>query len=400
MIEIKDKEMCCGCAVCANVCPQKCISMHDDEEGFSYPQVDTDKCVDCGLCEKRCPILRNKRKENKDVGFYIARAKDKSVLNNSTSGGFVSPIARYVFENNGVVCGAILDKYGVVRHQVFEREEEDNAIVWMRGSKYVQSELGSVYSQIKQHLNSGKMVCFVGTPCQVHGLYSYLNIRHENLTTIELACHGVPSPRLWKKYLEYQQYKYRSNIVSVSFRDKTYGYHSSAMKLVFANGRKYIGTARVDYMLKSFFSEICSRPSCYNCQFKGLSSLSDFTIYDCWQPEKVIAGFKDDNCGYTNVITHTARARMLLEDLKNSYELYSIENDRAIPFIGRMVLTSAKPHKSRALFYKELNEYGLKKTIRRYIPVTTKDRLIELIKPIAYKLGLYETLKKRNIKKK
>ena len=393
MIQITDKTKCCGCTACATTCPTGAITMIPDEEGFLYPRVSEEKCVNCGLCEKRCPVLNAQETKDEEIRFYVARAKDRQVLEASTSGGFVTPVAEYVFSQGGVVCGAVFDEYLNVVHQVFEPSQQEQALRKMRGSKYVQSDICGIFEKLKHHLETGKPVLFVGTPCQVYGLKAWLHTEYQNLITIALVCHGVPSSMLWKKYVAYQEKKYRSKIKSVMFRNKTYGYHSGTMKLEFENGKTYYGSARVDYMLKSFFSEISSRPSCYHCAFKGISSISDFTIYDCWRPSAMIDSFRDDDCGYTNVITHSKKAVVILGKLSERYELSEVDMYRALRFVGTMVIKSARPHIRRKEFYVDLNKNSLDSHINQFIPVTYKDIIVEKTKPLLYKLGMFGYVK-------
>lgn len=196
------------------------------------------------------------------------------------------------------------------------------------------------------------MVGFVGTTCQVYGLKRFLKKEYQNLFTIDLVCHGTPSPKLWRKYVKYQAEKYGSSIKQISFRNKTYGYHSGTMKILFGNGKAYYGSARVDYMLKSFFSEIASRPSCYNCPYKFVNRCSDFTIYDCW---------------------HAA-------DLVN--------------LDGIMIKKQPMKNPKRDEFYTDLDDHTLKAHIQKYIPVTRKDMLIEKSKIIFYRTGMMRVIKK------
>ena len=261
MISVNKKKNCCGCTACYSVCPKKAIKMEKDNEGFLYPKVDMKKCINCHLCEKVCPILQKKEKKGKNnediLESYAIRLKSKDDLMESTSGGFFTAISKYVLENNGVIYGAGYDKNFRIVHKraTFYKET-----IEMRGSKYVQSTLEDTFLNVKKDLIDGKMVLFTGTPCQISGLKGYLNNDFENLITLDLVCHGVPSPELWEEYVRYQERKHNSKIKLVKFRNKTYGYHSGTMKIVFKNGKEYYGSARVDQYLKSFFSEIASRP--------------------------------------------------------------------------------------------------------------------------------------------
>lgn len=392
MIEIKDKSKCCGCTACKSICPKKCIEMVPDEEGFRYPHVNSEICNSCGACELVCPILNPKDCDNEDLHAYAMRTKSKADLKRSTSGGFTTPLAEWVFSQGGKVWAASYDKSWKVCHKEFESLND----VFRRsvGSKYVQSDLGSSFVEIKKELDSGNLVCFIGTTCQVYGLQSFLKKDYDNLITVDLVCHGVPSPKLWKKYIDYQQNKYKSKTKSINFRNKTYGYHSGTMLLEFENGKKYTGSARVDYMLKSFFTEISSRPSCYSCAFKNMHRISDFTIFDCWHAADLVCGLKDDDCGYTNVFVRSDKGNRILSQIKDKYDIYPVDAQKAVDLDGIMVLRSAVPHSKRADFYVGMDERTLPEQIMRFIPISTKDCLIERAKIVFYRLGIHQAVKK------
>ncbi len=198
MVTITDKSQCCGCWACENICPKHCIRMEEDSEGFRYPVVDTDKCIDCGLCEKVCPI-KAPMQDDTVPESYVVQHNDAEILRSSTSGGFYSAIAKYVISKNGVVFGASFDENMVLRHTYSETLE---GCAQFRGSKYVQSLIGNSYSQAKRFLDDGRWVVFSGTPCQIAGLFGFLrNRKYEKLITVDLVCHGTPSPRLLAKYI-------------------------------------------------------------------------------------------------------------------------------------------------------------------------------------------------------
>lgn len=392
MIKIKEdnKKDCCGCTACMNICPVGAIEMQSDEEGFLYPRINEEKCIDCKLCEKICPKINRKFKNKTILNSYSVRSKDKKILNTSTSGGFFTPIAKYILKNKGYVYGAGYGKKLEVIHKEVRKEEE---LEELRGSKYVQSNLNNTFKHIREHLQIGNLVLFTGTPCQVEGLKNFLGKEYDNLYTIDLVCHGVPSPKLWGKYVEYQEKRNNSKIKEAYFRNKTYGYHGGTMKLKFENGKTYYGSARTDYMLKAFFKEISSRPSCYECSWKGRNRASDYTIYDCWSYSKLTSK-KDDNLGHTNLFVNTKKAKELLEKISEEIEIQAVDENLAIEYDGIMVENSAVPNKYRNEFYKYLNDNGLEKTIQKYIPVTFKDKALENSKLILYKLGIYNSLKK------
>lgn len=391
MIEIINKTDCCGCTACANICPRGAITMEPDFEGFLYPRVQKDKCVECGLCQKACPVLNKPEKKGDFLQSMVLRVKREDVLKNSTSGGFTTPLAEWVLEQGGAVCAATYDQNFKVVHAIIHTPE---AIVRSRGSKYVQSGLGDCFDQVKGLLKQDRLVCFVGTTCQVSGLKAYLGKEYDKLICVDLVCHGTPSPKLWEKYLAFQKEKYGSEISEIAFRNKTYGYHSGTMMIRFSNGKVYYGSARVDPMLKSFFREIASRPICYRCPFKKLERCSDFTIYDCWHAAQLVPGLKDDDKGYTNVIVQSEKGQRVLEQIRDSYELYPADTETAVQLDGSMVRGSAKPHKRRAEYYMDLDRHSLPEHIAAFIPVSGKDRLIERGKLGIYRLGIYTALKK------
>lgn len=393
MINITDKSACCGCTACANICPKGAIEMAPDEEGFLYPSVDKNSCVECGLCDRVCPIRQKRESKPKKVESYVLRAKANDVLMNSTSGGFVTPLAEYVLEQNGMVCAAAYDMDFTVKHIFVNSNGGGYRLDNIRGSKYVQSGLADCYKKIKGYLEQKKMVCFIGTTCQVSGLKSFLRKDYEELITVDLVCHGVPSPKLWSKYLDYQKNQYHSEIREISFRNKTYGYHSGTMKIRFSNGKTYFGSARVDYMLKSFFREIASRPSCYQCRFKMINRCSDYTIYDCWHATQLVENLQDDDRGYTNVIVQSEKGKKILNQIQDRYELYPADTEKAVELDGIMVEKSAIPHSKRQEFYKGIDGRTLPEQIQRFIPITWKDQLIEKSKVVLYKTGVYQSIR-------
>ena len=256
MINIIDKKKCCGCTACENACPQKCIKMIEDREGFLYPQVDTQRCIDCHLCEKVCPVLNPVNLPQGELKTYVVRDKRKDILKNSTSGGVFTSIMEYVLQQHGVVYGVIMDDDRVVKHIRID-DIDDPKLRMIPGSKYVKSEIRGIFRQVKTDLDASRPVCFSGTPCQVAGLKAFLRKDFENLITVDVVCRGNPSPLFWKRYVAYQEKRYGSRITEAKFRSKTYGYHSGSMRLTFANGKKYVGSVRVNLFLKAFFEDLC-----------------------------------------------------------------------------------------------------------------------------------------------
>lgn len=385
MIQITNKKDCCGCTACAGVCPRKCIAMKYDGEGFLYPEVDTEQCVDCGLCERICPSLAEKPADN---GWkrtaYIGRDKRKDVLAHGTSGGLFTSIGEYILNRGGVVWGVIVDADCVVRHVRVDSLSDKN-FAGIPGSKYVRSDIVGVFEQIKTDLEGNKPVVFSGTPCQVAGLKAFLGKEYSGLFTVDVVCRGTPSPLVWKKYVEYQEQKHKSKICYVKFRNKTYGYHSGTMKLVFENGKTYYGSARVDLFLHSFFADLCSRPSCYDCNFKHTEHTSDLTLFDAWHAAQLNTAIRDDDKGYTNIIVQSQKGEELLHALGDQFALYESDMDKAVELDGVMVNRSVQWNAKRETFFDGISDAPLDKHCRKYFRISLKDRLIEKAKKYYYR---------------
>lgn len=383
MINIIDKKKCCGCTACENVCPQKCIKMIEDREGFIYPQVDTQRCIECHLCEKVCPVLNPVNLPQDELKTYVVRDKRKDILKNSTSGGVFTSVMEYILLQRGVVYGVIMDDDRVIKH-IRVDDISDPRLKMIPGSKYVKSEIRGIFQQVKRDLETSKVVCFSGTPCQVAGLKAFLRKDFENLITVDVVCRGNPSPLYWKRYVAYQEKRYGSRITEAKFRSKTYGYHSGSMRLTFANGKKYVGSVRVNLFLKAFFEDLCSRPSCYDCAFKHAHRVSDLTIYDCWHAGK-LTGIKDDDKGYTNVIVQSEKGQMLLDAVCNTLDIYEVDTEQAIAMDGCMVRSSVSWNPGREIFLKELDDAAnLKEYCKKFYKISLTDRIIESLKKYIY----------------
>lgn len=306
MINITDKHKCCGCTACISVCPKGYISMSEDKEGFLYPIVDSVKCIDCGLCEKVCPVLHPLKNEAEPL-VYAAINNDESIRMQSSSGGIFTLLAEYVIENGGVVFGACFDRDWNVVHDYTETKE---GLAKFRGSKYVQSNVGNSFSQVKIFLDAGREVLFSGTPCQVAGLKNYLRKPYPNLLTVDLVCHGVPSPDVWRKYLQEtvcKAYRIKKNksavnicdyISDIKFRAKDKGWKKYSFKIEYKDGRIEINPFYENPYMNIFLSNLSLRPSCYVCPAKLNNVQSDITLADFWGVNKIDPNIDDDKgCG-------------------------------------------------------------------------------------------------------
>lgn len=384
---------CCGCTACASICPSSAIAMQPDEEGFLYPNVDAQRCVCCGLCEKVCPVLKPVKVPEEYTGCYVAQNLCNDVLDSSTSGGFIDALYRYILvEQNGFGVGVAFDSLFYPKHIIVNSYEDAKSF---RNSKYAQSDLNTVFSEVREKLSLGSCVIFVGTPCQVAGLKAFLGYEYDNLITVDLVCRSVPSPKLWRKYLDWQEKRHGLKIQQITCRKKTYGYHSGTLEIKFADGESYSGSNRVDYFMKSFHHDICSRPSCYHCPFKTQHRCSDFTVFDSWNPQAVTKQTVQDNDrGFSNVLVHSEKGRKILFEIKN-VELYEADAEKMFAFTGGMERMSISYKKERETFYQDLNTKGFYKTVAKYVKVTLLDRMIESAKPIWYFIRKKEIIKKQ-----
>lgn len=386
MIEITDKSQCCGCTACSSICPKKAIVMKQDEEGFVYPIIDKSKCVNCGLCDKVCPV-KNAKENNKNQHAYIFQNSNDEIRRESTSGGAFTAIAEYVIKNNGIVYGAIFDENYKVIHIGIDKKEE---LYKFRNSKYVQSEICNCYPEIKEHLDNGEMVCFSGTSCQVEGLKNYLMKDYENLILVDVVCRAVPSPLIWKKYLKLRQKEYK-DIEKIMFRDKYYGYKYSNFSIYNKNKDKkqeYHKGVDSDPYLRAFFTNICDRPSCYDCKFKKLHRESDITIWDCFDVEKYNKEFDDDK-GTNRILTHTEKGDKIIKELAKNNKSQEIDVENATKgFLA--IFQPVKINDKREQFFKDANTLLEEELFDKYFADTLKIKLERYGRLALLKTGLYK----------
>lgn len=319
MIIISDPKDCCGCGACLNACPVDAISMQEDEKGFVYPQVNLGKCIDCHLCEKVCVFPKPFNKQDNPVKpiCYAGQNTDKAQLNNSASGGAFSALAQYVLENGGEVWGASWDSSMNLKHIPIRDTRE---IIKLQGSKYVQSDIGVAFRQIKKSLNQNTKLLFCGTPCQCDGLRSFLRKPYENLITVELICHGVPSQAFLKSYLSLIEDKEKGKIIDLKFRDKKFGWGALLnFSIKTASGKirhKYL-TNKESYYYYYYWGGNLYRPSCYNCKYAGPDRKSDFTIGDFWgiNQESPLNNGK----GVSVILANSPRASQIIQQIKDRY---------------------------------------------------------------------------------
>lgn len=359
MIRIKHKSDCCGCEACVQRCPKRCISLHRDQEGFLYPLVDESICIDCGLCERVCPVI-NQGEPLKPLVAYAAKNQDESVRLSSSSGGVFTALAEQVIAQGGVVFGARFDESWNVVHDYVETVEGLSAF---RGAKYAQSRIGLCFLQAETFLRQGRQVLFSGLPCQITGLKKFLRKDYDNLITVELFCHGVPSPMVWKRFLEEEVAIPHIRLKSISFRDKVSGWknYSFFYSQEDANG---VQLHRMPFaknlFMRGFLADLYLRPSCYHCPAKQFKSGSDLTIGDYWGV-KLAHPELDDDKGVSAVLVNTDRGVKILQTVQH-ISLYASTFENVVKCNPALMKSAQEPAK-RPLFFELLNQYKVSEIV-------------------------------------
>lgn len=324
-IERLEKEQCCGCRSCEQICPKSCISMFADDEGFLVPQINKELCINCGLCVNHCPMLSDEKKEVMPH-VYAAKNKNKEVLLDSTSGGIFDALARIILEKNGTVFGCAWSESLVAEHIEISNV---NDLEKLHGSKYVQSDTKNTYTRVKNLLLQNQYVLYSGTSCQIAGLKSFLNEDFEKLFTIDIICHGVPSPILFKKYKKWLSIKMGSPIIFYDFRSKeknAWGLTYKA-KTKTKTKTKYL-TAYLDPYYAAFLKGETYRECCYKCKYSNKNKPSDITLGDFWGIENQHPEFFDDK-GVSIAIVNTNKGHIVFDSIKENINYINSEYDRA-----------------------------------------------------------------------
>lgn len=387
MITLAPKNLCCGCTACAAVCPHHCIQLTKDDEGFLYPHINHDLCVSCGRCEEICPTIRP-QEMHEPADSYAAVHTDAAIRQKSSSGGFFTALAEETIGQGGVVFGARFDEHFCLVHGYADSVEGLEAF---RGSKYVQSEMGDNFRKAKDFLREGRKVLFCGTGCQVAGLKAYLGRPYENLLTLDILCHGVASPSVWKSYL--QQCVVRTDekmekLQSVSFRDKRNGWKAYGFKLQFTDKEVFSAQADNHYM-KGYFANLYLRPSCHRCPFRHFSCGSDLTTGDCWGIEQhpLMPECSDDK-GMNIVFVHTAKGALGLERVTGKLHLVPVHY-HALVKKNPAILHCAVPYPQRAEFFQRWRTgESLISLIDRYTRPSAYKRTETLFTPLLKALGI------------
>ena len=359
-----DSSKCYGCRACEQICPQKAITMQPNEEGFLYPVLDETICIKCGLCSQICPINTDFFDSDGVQRVYAAQYKQEASLMNSSSGGVFSAAADYVLNHGGAVAGCIFDENFTAVHKV---SQNPDTIAKMRGSKYVQSDMGHTFLDIKKRLEDGQLVLFTGTPCQVDGLNRFLRKKYDNLYTLDLICHGVPSPALFSEYLKYAEQK-KGSITDIKFRNKKRNgwcsqgsiSHSHAGKTKIRTTSPYNDSYYYYYYLQNNISRMC----CYSCKYSTVHRVGDLTIGDYWNVNDVLPSL-DISKGISVVLVNNGQGQKLIERIKDKLLLLETDLSSAVKGNGNLSKPCKLPE-SRKEIYQRIKEQG-------YAAITKQD---------------------------
>lgn len=393
MIDILEKEECCGCSACQQICPQRCIQMEPDNEGFLYPKVYSETCINCGLCEKVCPV-KNTFKPASQPNSFGARTLDEELRESSSSGGVFTILASKIIERGGVVFGARFNEDWSIIHDYSESLE---GLKQFRGSKYVQSRLGNTYSTIKEMLKKRRLVLFTGTPCQVAGLKHFLRKDYPTLYTMDMVCHSISSPKVWQLYLK--ELDCNKDFSDITFREKRIlGWRNYGIKIEIksqdgANSRIIVGGhlgKNANTYMRGFLENLTTRPSCYACPARCYTSGSDIMIADFWHLDKYHPDW-DDNKGMSVVLVLSQKGKELFDSVKGSLFCKAIPYDEVEDRgVHAPITSSTKPHRYRYKFFEKLKEDGISNQINHYLIINDfRNRIILVIKTLGRLFGLH-----------
>lgn len=355
-----DYMLCTGCSACENICPVNAISMKIDKEGFLYPSIEGNNCIDCGVCMRACHIYATKSRKNQILGCYAVWAPNE-IREVSSSGGAFSLIANYIIDHQGYVCGASFEDNTTVKHIVVDNKQE---LGRLRTSKYVQSNIGTVYKEIKNLIDNKKVILFSGTPCQVEGLYLYLGFDPECLYTVDILCHGVPSQNLFKRYL-LEEYKGK-DIKKVNFRDKSNGWTYKLNMRIETKSDTYIVDINEDAYYSAFNNRLSLRKSCGVCDFANPNRVGDISLGDFWEIWAYDKSL-DDRKGTSLLLVNSEKGKFMFQNIiPEANKVVKVPLESAMK--GNPTLYKSIPlHKNRENFFEDLKKYTLKKAVENNV---------------------------------
>lgn len=378
MIDKVGEKNCCICGNCVQRCPKEAISLTKNFNTFNYPEINYNLCNGCNRCETVCPTL-NELNQQQCLGAYMAKNINLTERKLSSSGGMFSVFANYIIENNGLVCGAAFDGLKV-KHIIVDNKAD---LYKLRGSKYVQSDLGDCFEHIEKYLDNNRLVLFVGCPCQTAALRTYLKKDYSNqLYLVDFICHGMLSQSLFDDYIKYLEKKYKNRVVSFSFRDKTDGWIESGPKIKFSNGKIKRWPLYEDTYMQGYFSAVCMKNSCYTCKYKNFHSGSDITFADYWGCEILDPEFYDFY-GVSAVVINNENGNLLFNNISNNIEYKAVDLENIVKYNSGLI----KPFeegKDRSLFMDKIKNGSI--YIEALLDIADKSNVI---------LQLYREIKRK-----
>ncbi len=402
MIEIEDKKSCMGCNACSTICPVDCIPLINDEEGFFYPKVDYDVCIECPLCDRVCPITdkipdtgkkflipfieKAKITRFEEPLIYASYTKNHEIRVDSTSGGIFSELAFKMFDEGGYVGGAVYNDDLSVSHIL---TNDRKRLPDIRSSKYVLSLTDELFPDVKERLKSGYKVLVCGAPCQIVALYAFLRKDFENLVTCDFVCRGVNSPLVFKKYIEWLEDKYQSKALKIKAKDKTTGWHKFSMRVDFENGESYVKDRYNDPFFVGYLqTSLFTMPACFTCQFKGASKKSDITLGDFWGIENIDKSM-DQDLGTSLIMLNSEKGKQYYESISENIVSKKFTMQDAEPNNAAIHSSGEEGDENlRKAFYKDLERYHFDVIIKKYFPMPTlKNKIIIQLRRV--KKGLF-----------
>ena len=385
MINKTDSGECSGCTACYAICPQNAIIMKANEQGFKVPDICHEKCIECGLCDSVCPV--NNKRIFTHKAYYAAKNIDNIVRTISSSGGVSSAICKWIIMNGGAVYGVQYDdNFKVVTKRAVTSEQCDA----FKGSKYVQTDEKNTFRETENDLREGRWVAFFSTSCHINGLINYLsqkNVSATKLITVDLICHGVPSPLIFREYIEFLNKK--KAIKQFDFRTKERGWGKGSWnfgcRILYRDGKKEVDTLKSRLFLNLFFGNYCLRPNCYGCIYSGNGRAADITIADFWGINEAIPEFADTN-GISLVMVQNKKGDAFLKQL-DELEIVQVTEEKAARKQANMHRPSPK-NIMYEQFWKDYKEKNFKYIIKKYASYTVIGKIKYMLKQFLFGVGI------------
>ncbi len=369
----KDKSMCNGCEICTKVCPTNAIKMVEDQEGFFYPEIDKDKCINCNKCKNICSNYNTSLGNEK---VYVAINKNEKELEESSSGGMFYILAKYVIEKNGVVFGVEYDENLKVRHNFYETLEECKRF---QGSKYVRSDIKDSYRKVEEFLKDDRYVLFTGTPCQCNALKTYLVKEYEKLILCDIICHANPSQKVFDKYKNEIENSRDKKIKMIYFRTKDNGWRNQTPIIEYMDNEK----EEEKTFFSAFVKELINRPSCHSCVFASSNRVTDFSIGDFWGIEKVMPEVEDKDIGISLFMVNSKKASEVFDNVKEYIKYKEVDKDLAFLYNHNK---NVPMHRNREKFFNNLDKISVIDNINQNIKVSFIRKVFRKCKSLLNKI--------------